>query len=36
MEPSPVDQLHLRPAFVSLCIYFNQKQGQPCPYDPNR
>ncbi len=36
MEPSPVDELHLRPAFVSLCIYFNGKQGQPCPYDPNR
>jgi hypothetical protein len=36
MDPSPIDQLHLRPAFVELCLYFNQQLGLPrCQYAPN-
>lgn len=35
MDPSPVDQLHLRAAFVELCLYFNAELGQPrCQYAP--
>jgi uncharacterized protein YraI len=36
MEPSPVNELHFRPAFVELCIYFNQLDGQTCKYDPGQ
>lgn len=36
MDPSPIDQLYFRPAFVELCIYFNGLKGQKCPYDPNK
>lgn len=35
MEPSRIDELKLRPAFVVLCIYFNAEKGQRCKYDPN-
>lgn len=35
MEPSRIDELRLRNAFVVLCLYFNEKQGRPrCPYAP--
>ena len=35
MDPSPADQLHLRPAFVKLCAYFNEQQSLPrCQYAP--
>lgn len=35
MDPSPADQLHLRPAFVALCVYFNEQLGLPrCQYAP--
>ncbi len=36
MEPSPVDQLHFRAAYIVLCKYFNEKKGQVCKYDPDR
>ncbi|MEZ4836886.1 MAG: SH3 domain-containing protein [Caldilineaceae bacterium] len=36
MEPSPVDQLNFRAAYIVLCDYFNRKDGQFCPYDPAR
>jgi uncharacterized protein YraI len=35
LEPSQIDELKLRPAFVVLCIYFNDVKGQACKYDPN-
>jgi len=35
LEPSPIDQLYFRPAYVELCIYFNGIKGQRCVYDPN-
>lgn len=35
LEPSQIDELKLRPAFVELCIYFNSLKGQRCKYDPN-
>jgi len=35
LEPSQIDELKLRPAFVELCIYFNGVNGQRCKYDPN-
>lgn len=35
MEPSPIDQLFWRNAFVELCIYFNAQLGRPrCQYAP--
>ncbi len=35
MDPSPIDQLHLRAPFVKLCLYFNEQQGLPrCQYAP--
>jgi hypothetical protein len=35
MDPSPIDQLHLRNAYVELCLYFNQQLGRArCPYAP--
>ena len=36
MEPSPVDQLHFRAAYIVLCRYFNEKDGRFCPHDPDR
>ncbi len=36
MEPSPIDQLNFRAAFIVLCDHFNRKRGQFCPYDPAR
>lgn len=35
LEPMQIDELHLRPAFVMLCIHFNAMDGQRCKYDPN-
>ncbi len=35
LEPSQIDELRLRPAFVELCIYFWGVAGELCPYDPN-
>ncbi|MBI3957559.1 MAG: beta-galactosidase [Chloroflexi bacterium] len=35
LEPSQIDELRLRPAFVGLCIYFRGLAGERCPYDPN-
>lgn len=35
MEPSHIDELRLRPAYVVLCMYFNSVNGQNCKYDPN-
>jgi hypothetical protein len=35
LEPSQIDELKLRPAYVVLCIYFNEVKGQACKYDPN-
>jgi hypothetical protein len=32
MEPSPVDQLNFRDAYIVLCLYFNELEGQGCPY----
>lgn len=34
MEPSDIDDLHLRPAYVSLCLYLNELRGESCPYAP--
>lgn len=35
LEPDYPD-LRFRAAYIVLCIYFNEKEGQICPYDPNR
>ena len=35
LDPSPIDKLYLRPAYVELCIYINGIKGQACKYDPN-
>ncbi|MCC6167052.1 MAG: SH3 domain-containing protein [Caldilineaceae bacterium] len=35
LEPSQIDELKLRPAYVVLCIYFNTVKGEKCKYDPN-
>lgn len=35
LEPSRVDELRLRPAFVELCMYLSGLQGQECPYRPD-
>jgi hypothetical protein len=35
MEPSPINGLEWRPAYIELCIYFNSLKGQRCKYDPN-
>jgi uncharacterized protein YraI len=35
LEPSQIDELKLRPAYVVLCIYFNGVEGGVCKYDPN-
>lgn len=34
LEPSDIDQLQLRPAFVILCDYFNAAEGRECKYEP--
>ncbi len=34
LEPSQIDQLQLRPAFVILCDYFNEVEGKGCKYEP--
>lgn len=34
MDPSPIDKLYLRPAFVILCEYFNGQDGKTCKYAP--
>ena len=34
LEPSDVDSLQLRPAFVILCDYFNDVEGRECKYEP--
>jgi polysaccharide biosynthesis protein PslG len=37
MEPSPIDQKYWRPAYIVLCIYFQEEiKGGVCPYNPNR
>ena len=36
LEPSQIDELKLRPAYVMLCIYFNGVDSKLCKYDPNR
>lgn len=36
MEPSPIDGLEWRPAYIELCIYLNGLKGQKCKYDPNQ
>ena len=36
LEPSQIDELRLRPAYVELCIYFRGLAGEGCPYDPGR
>ncbi len=34
MEPSPVNELNFRAAYIILCDYFNQARGQSCKYAP--
>lgn len=36
MEPSPINALRWRPAYIELCIYLNSLEGQSCKYDPNK
>lgn len=37
MEPSPIDQKYWRPAYIVLCMYFQEElKGSICPYNPNR
>lgn len=37
MDPSPIDQKYWRPAYIVLCIYFQEEvKGGICPYNPNR
>lgn len=37
MDPSPIDQKYWRPAYIVLCIYFQEEvKGQVCQYNPNR
>ena len=35
MEPSNINALEWRPAYIELCIYLNGLKGQRCKYDPN-
>jgi hypothetical protein len=35
MEPSQIDELRLRAAYVVLCDYFNTVKGATCKYAPN-
>lgn len=34
MEPSDVDSLSFRPAYIKLCNYFNEQKGQICIHAP--
>jgi polysaccharide biosynthesis protein PslG len=34
LEPSEINELKLRPAFVFLCDYFNAAEGRECKYEP--
>lgn len=34
LEPTNIDDLNLRPAFVILCDYFNDVEGRECKYEP--
>jgi hypothetical protein len=34
LEPSEINELNLRPAFVILCDYFNAAEGRKCIYAP--
>jgi uncharacterized protein YraI len=34
MEPSQIDELKFRPAYIFLCDYFNRQKGQVCIHDP--
>ncbi|MCB0112790.1 MAG: cellulase family glycosylhydrolase, partial [Caldilineaceae bacterium] len=34
MEPSPIDQLNFRPAYIVLCDVLNQRQDATCPHAP--
>lgn len=37
MDPSPIDQKYWRPAYIVLCIYFQEEvKGGQCIYNPNR
>ena len=36
MEPSPIDQLYFRAAYIVMCVFLNEQDGQTCAYDPNR
>lgn len=37
MEPSPIDQKYWRPAYIVLCIYFQEElKGDVCVHNPNR
>ena len=37
MEPSPIDQKYWRPAYIVLCIYFQEElNGTACVHNPNR
>lgn len=37
MDPSPIDQKYWRPAYIVLCIYFQEEvKGGVCAYNPNR
>lgn len=37
MDPSPIDQKYWRPAYIVLCIYFQEEvNGGTCIYNPNR
>ncbi len=37
MEPSPIDQKYWRPAYIVLCIYFQEElKGNVCVHNPNR
>ena len=36
MEPSPIQELNFRAAYIILCAYFNELEGQFCKYDPAR
>jgi uncharacterized protein YraI len=36
MDPSPIDQKYWRPAYIVLCIYFQEEvKGGECIYNPN-
>ena len=34
MEPSTIDELKFRPAYITLCDVLNQRRGTVCPYLP--